>query len=242
MSGTNPKQQFQFKKFKLSQERCAMKIGTDGVLLGAWTSLNNQPSSILDIGAGTGLIALMLAQRSIATLIDAVEIDSDAYEQCVENFENSPWNDRLFCYHAAFNEFVTETEDSYDLIVCNPPYFEEVHNLGNASRKKARQARYLPLSSLLHGVSSLLAPRGEFALILPFDKENSFIEKAKSYGLFLQRITRVRGNKNAPIKRSLIHLSKKKVGIIERDLVLETSRKQYTQEYCMLTKDFYLKM
>ena len=99
---------FKFKQFTINQNRCAMKIGTDAVLLGAWTSLEANPFSILDIGAGTGVLALMMAQRSSAELIDAIEIDDAAYEQCVDNFEQSPWADRLFCYHAALDEFVED--------------------------------------------------------------------------------------------------------------------------------------
>ena len=115
---------FKFKQFTIEQDRCAMKIGTDGVLLGAWVSLKNNPFSILDIGAGTGIIALQLAQRSHAEMIDALEIDENAYEQCVDNFENSQWGDRLFCYHASLEEFVEEIEDKYDLIISNPPFFQ----------------------------------------------------------------------------------------------------------------------
>ena len=99
---------FTFKQFTINQDRCAMKVGTDGVLLGAWTPLINNPYNVLDIGAGTGLIALMIAQRCNAEQIDAIEIDEEAYEQCVENFEASPWNDRLFCYHASIDEFTEE--------------------------------------------------------------------------------------------------------------------------------------
>ncbi|MEO8774064.1 MAG: methyltransferase, partial [Gelidibacter sp.] len=121
--------QFKFKQFVINQDRCAMKIGTDSVLLGAWTSLDSNPYSILDIGAGTGVLALMLAQRSGAELIDAIEIDDAAYEQCVDNFETSPWGDRLFCYHASLEEFVDElsadetgNDEKYDLIISNPPF------------------------------------------------------------------------------------------------------------------------
>jgi tRNA1Val (adenine37-N6)-methyltransferase len=110
---------FSFKKFSIEQDRCAMKVGTDGVLLGAWTPIENNPFSILDIGTGTGIIALMLAQRSNAEQIDALEIDEEAYEQSVDNF-NSPWGDRLFCFHAGLDEFVEEPEDEYDLIISNP--------------------------------------------------------------------------------------------------------------------------
>ena len=114
---------FQFKKFSVNQDKCAMKIGTDSVLLGAWCPIDNNPFSVLDIGAGTGILSLMLAQRSNAEQIDSLEIDDDAYEQCVENFENSPWSDRLFCFHAGLDEFVDEPEDEYDLIISNPPFF-----------------------------------------------------------------------------------------------------------------------
>ena len=105
------KEPFKFKQFTVEQDRAAMKVGTDGVLLGAWTSLANQPDSILDIGAGTGLVALMLAQRSTAEIIDAVEVEDNSFEQCVGIFEASPWSDRLFCYHASFQEFYLEMEE-----------------------------------------------------------------------------------------------------------------------------------
>lgn len=102
---------FQFKQFTVQQDQCAMKIGTDGVLLGAWAPIKHDPFSILDIGTGTGIIALMLAQRSNEVQIDALEIDEKAYEQATDNFENSPWNDRLFCFHAGLDEFMEEPED-----------------------------------------------------------------------------------------------------------------------------------
>ena len=116
------KQPFQFKQFKVNQDRCAMKVGTDGVLLGAWVDINTNTKSILDIGTGTGIIALMAAQRSNVQTIDALEIDDEAYEQAVDNFENSDWGDRLFCYHASFQEFVSEIDEQYDLLISNPPF------------------------------------------------------------------------------------------------------------------------
>ena len=144
-----------------------MKVGTDGVLLGAWSPLKPGTNSILDIGAGTGLIALMLAQRSMAETIDAVEIDEDAYEQCVENFEESEWADRLFCYHAGFREFVEEMEGSYELIVSNPPFYSEAFQSSNRTRDQARQNLFLPFQILLEGVTALLAENGTFATIVP---------------------------------------------------------------------------
>jgi len=161
---------FYFKQFAVHQDRCAMKIGTDGVLIGAWTSLDNNPMSILDIGAGTGLIALMLAQRSNAETIDAIEIDEDAYEQCVENFEASPWGDRLFCYHAGLDEMVDEIEAPYDLIISNPPFYTEDVSSGNSSRDKARQNSALPFDELLASIPKLLSPTGIFSVVIPFRK------------------------------------------------------------------------
>ncbi|MGB7843961.1 MAG: methyltransferase, partial [Salinimicrobium sp.] len=160
---------FQFKHFTINQDKTAMKVGTDGVLLGAWVSLADEPYSILDIGAGTGVIALMIAQRSSAELIDALEIDEDAYEQAVENFENSEWGDRLFCYHAAFDEFVEEMqeEEKYDLIVSNPPFYSADYSSGNPKRDQARFADALPFGELLEGVSLLLSKKGKFSLIIP---------------------------------------------------------------------------
>src|SRR5690606_23546709 len=146
---TNLNKAFQFKQFTIEQDRCAMKIGTDGILLGAWVELKD-PYSILDIGAGTGVIGLMMAQRSDAGLIDAIEIDDDAYEQCVDNFENSPWNDRLFCYHASLNEFAEEMKDEekYDLIISNPPFYTEVFKGSDEVRNLARFADALPFEDL----------------------------------------------------------------------------------------------
>ena len=116
---------FNFKQFSVQQDQCAMKIGTDAVLLGAWCPIENNPFSILDIGSGTGILSLMLAQRSNAEQIDAIEIDEDAYEECVINFENSPWSDRLFCFHASLDEFIEEPEIEYDIIISNPPFYSE---------------------------------------------------------------------------------------------------------------------
>ena len=236
---------FSFKQFTLEQDRCAMKVGTDGVLLGAWTSLKNNPQTVLDIGAGTGLIALMLAQRSTADQIDAIEIDEDAYEQCVENFENSPWADRLFCYHASLDEFATEPEaEKYDLIVSNPPYFgpnEREINIPE-NRKKARFYDSLPFEDLVNYAAQLLSEVGELAVVIPFSEEEKYIAFAKANKLFPSRITRVRGTITAPIKRSLMQFAFTKQTVEENELVLEISRHQYTREFKTLVQDFYLKL
>ena len=234
---------FQFKQFSVEQDRCAMKIGTDGVLLGAWTTIENNPFSILDIGAGTGVIALMLAQRSNAEQIDALEIDEEAYEQSVDNFENSPWSDRLFCFHAGLDEFIEEPEDEYDLIVSNPPFYTDDYKSDNEQRDLARFADAMPFEDLIEAADLLLSENGTFAVIIPFKEEQNFLALAKDYELYPLKITRVKGTPTAEIKRSLLAFSRNEnVNFTIDELIIETSRHQYTPEYIELTKDFYLKM
>ena len=233
---------FRFKEFNIEQERCAMKIGTDGVLLGAWTTLEPTPETILDIGAGTGVIALMLAQRSVAGTIDAIEVDEEAYEQCVENFENSSWGDRLFCYHAGFDEFVDEMEEKYDLIVSNPPFYSENVSSGSITRDQARQNSALPFHELLEGVAQLLSDDGVFSTIIPHKQESSFLELAIGQGLHPNRITRVKGSPSSEVKRSLIDFRFHSSQTIINELVIEIERHHYTPEYIALTQDFYIKM
>ena len=234
---------FTFKQFAIEQDRCAMKIGTDGVLLGAWAPIDNHPFSILDIGTGTGIIALMLAQRSAAQQIDALEIDEAAYEQATDNFENSPWNDRLFCFHAGLDEFIEEPEEEYDLIVSNPPFYSEDYKTENESRDLARFQDAMPFEQLLEAADLLLSEHRIFTVIIPFKEEENFIALANEFELYPLKITRVKGTPTTEIKRSLLAFSRNETTDLPIDeLVIETARHVYTQEYIGLTKDFYLKM
>jgi len=219
-----------------------MKVGTDGVLLGAWCPIDNNPFSILDIGAGTGILSLMLAQRSNASQIDAIEIDGDAYEQCVENFESSPWGDRLFCFHAGLDEFLEEPEDEYDLIISNPPFYTEDYKTENEQRDLARFSDALPFEDLVEAAHLLLSENGIFAVIIPFKEEEKFITLAKDFELHPFKITRVKGTPTTEIKRSLLAFSKTQKQTLIDELIIETARHQYTEEYIDLTKDFYQKM
>lgn len=241
---------FQFKQFTVEQDRTAMKIGTDGILLGAWAKVENA-FSVLDIGAGTGVIALMIAQRTEAETVDAIELDEDAYEQCVDNFENSPWGDRLFCYHASLEEFSEEMdEEKYDLILSNPPFFQpptakdnsEEEDVVSNSRKKARFYDSLPFEELIEYASGLLSDFGSLAVIIPYSEEEKFLQLAADVNLFPNRITRVRGNKDASVKRSLLQLSFSKTEPEKNEIILEINRHEYTQEYINLVKEFYLNM
>ncbi|WP_282080983.1 tRNA1(Val) (adenine(37)-N6)-methyltransferase [Aquimarina algiphila] len=233
---------FKFKEFTLHQDRCAMKVGTDGVLLGAWVPIDGAVDSILDIGTGTGVIALMSAQRSNAEVIDALEIDAGAYEQAVENFEASSWGDRLFCYHASFQEFMAEIDDQYDLLISNPPFYREDYKTSDTKRDMARFEDALPFEHLLVGASKLLSDQGKFAVIVPYKEEERIIDLASQVTLFPLKITRVKGTLTSEVKRSLLLFDREKKTPEIDELIIENARHEYTKSYIDLTKDFYLKM
>jgi tRNA1Val (adenine37-N6)-methyltransferase len=234
---------FKFKQFSVQQDRCAMKIGTDAVLLGAWCPIDNNPFSVLDIGAGTGILSLMLAQRSNAEQIDSLEIDEEAYEQCVENFENSTWSDRLFCFHAGLDEFVDEPEDEYDIIISNPPFYSEDYKTDSSQRDLARFQDALPFEDLIEATDLLLSENGIFAVIIPYKEEERFIDLCAEVELFPVKVTRIKGSHTTPIVRSLLAFKRYELSVLTADeLVIEISRHEYTDDYINLTKDFYLKM
>ena len=235
---------FHFKEFTVQQDKTAMKIGTDAVLLGAWC-FAEFPDTILDVGAGTGIISLQLAQRFDAETIDAVELDENAYEQTVENFEQSDWADRLYCYNASFQEFadeIAEEEENYDLIVSNPPFYTDEFETENESRNKARFTSSLSFEELIVGVAKILSEKGKFCVIIPFKEEGDFIDLATKNQFFLNRVCHVKGNPTSEVKRSLLEFSFQESAIKKEELTIEIERHQYTEAYINLTKDFYLKM
>ena len=234
---------FYFKQFTVQDEKTAMKIGTDAVLLGAWCPIDNNPKTILDIGTGTGILSLMLAQRSASEQIDAIEIDENAYEECVENFENSPWPDRLFCFHVGLDEFVEEPEEEYDLIICNPPFYAEDFKSKNESRDLARFQDAMPFEDLIEAADLLLSENGIFSVIIPFKEEGNFIDLCAEVELFPTKITRVKGSDKTAIVRSLLAFKRFELSVLDTDeLIIEINRHEYTNDYINLTKDFYLKM
>jgi tRNA1Val (adenine37-N6)-methyltransferase len=205
--------------------------------------LDHKPFSVLDIGTGTGVIALMLAQRSAAEQIDAIEIEEEAYEQAVDNFENSPWSDRLFCFHAGLDEFMEEPEDEYDLIVSNPPFYSEDFKTNNEQRDLARFQEAMPFEDLVEAADLLLSENGVFAVIIPFKEEARFIDLCASFELYPVRVTRVKGTPDTAVIRSLLAFKRYELSTLTADeLVIETARHQYTEDYIALTQDFYLKM
>ena len=230
---------FRFKQFQITQNRAAAKVGTDAVLLGAWTPIINEPKRILDIGAGTGVISLMMAQRTQNAEITAVEIDLEAFREAKLNFEASPWGNRLNCLKS---DIKTVFFSSYfDLIVSNPPFYTEKTFAPNNRRNVARNTSNLNFSDLIEKVNSLLSPEGVFSVIIPFKEEKTLCELAEKNNLFPIKKTHVRGNENAPIKRSLIAFGREQKKSIPKELIIEVERHIYTQEYKELAKDFYLK-
>lgn len=230
---------FRFKQFEIFQDKTAMKVGTDGVLLGAWSNLYSG-NRILDIGTGTGLISLMLAQRFSEAIIDAIELDEDAYVQAKENALNSIFFNKITIYHTALQNY--QPSFKYDLIVSNPPFFVVNDRIDFNARKQARQQETLTFDELLEKSSLLLNDKGRAAFIIPFDLEKDFIEIGEKYKLYPSKILNIRGNQNVAFKRSIIELSFEKLTPETEELVIEEDRHQYTEEYIHLTKDFYLKM
>lgn len=229
---------FKFKQFSLSQQKSAMKIGTDGVLLGAWSSAQN-PKSILDVGSGTGLIGLMLAQRFKEAEITGIDNDPDAFEETKFNYANSPFSERCSVVFSSLQNF--ETTKKFDLIVSNPPFFIPTHSDGS-SRSRARQQSELNFEDLIEGCHQLMNINSRCAFIIPFEGEKKLTEIAENFSLYPEKICRVKGNQTAKYKRSLIQFSAEKSEIKSEELIIEISRNIYTPDYIYLTKDFYLKM
>lgn len=233
---------FRFKKFTVYHDKCAMKVGTDAVLLGAWAD-TSFCRNILDIGTGTGIIALMLAQRSQAT-VEAIDIDKEACVQATENAAASPYTERIKVVHASCADFAASNQQKrYDLIVSNPPYFINSLKCPDNKRTVARHTDTLLLSDLIRKAQTLLSPSGRIALVLPYERQEEVKALASANHLYICRQTDVIPIHGAAPKRLLVELSATKENIKNRDaLIIEEARHQYTPEYIALTKEFYLKM
>ena len=234
---------FAFKQFKINQDRAAMKVGTDGVLLGAWVDVEDAVD-VLDIGAGTGLIALMMAQRNSMLNIDAIDIDSNACEQAKENIEASPWSGRVIVHNISLEHFVKSSSLRYDLIVCNPPYFTNSKRSIDESRRIARHTDELTLDDLFRFSSPLITDRGKLGIVYPYADFDRAVSEAKDWGLFPEKVTFVRPTADKEYVRVLIIFSKDdKVGFSENELVIETDQRHfYTEEFKSLVRDFYLQL
>jgi len=231
---------FRFRQFTVHQDKCAMKVGTDAVLLGSWLQPESA-SRILDIGTGTGLIALMLAQRSIAD-IDAIDIDGGAYSQAKENFRISPWFNRLYIHQESLQNFASNCEKRYELIVSNPPYFHHASKPPEESRSTARHNETLPYIELIDGVKKLLTDDGVFGVILPFKEGMEFMDLAQSHGLFCHRLARVKTVADKPEKRLLMEFNQHFGLLNEEEIVIQDDDHSFSNQYVELTRDYYIQL
>ncbi len=238
---TEKENTFKFKQFSINQENCAMKIGTDGVLLGAWFDAANA-SKILDIGTGTGVIAIMSAQRNQVAKVHAVEIEEKAYEQSKQNMAASAWNDRLEVFHKSIQDYCKSCSDKYDVILSNPPFFSGGTLSVSNERNDFRHTIKLPNGDLLRAAQTLLAPAGKFCVILPFMEGLRFKERAASYKLFCTRMTKVKSVAGGRTERVLLQFELTDKPLVEDKLTIAVKERDFTDEYVNLTKDFYLKM
>ncbi len=232
-------QEFVFKQFKIHQDKCAMKVGTDAVLLGAWVNASTA-KTILDIGTGTGIISLMLAQKSDA-IIDAIDIDTNAYMQAMENITDCKWKNRIHVHHISIQQYTLDCKHKYDLIVSNPPYFVDSSKSSEEARSKARHTDQLPFADLLNGVLNLLDPLGSFYVILPTKESQLFREMAEAQNLFVTKLTRVITRTDKPEKRLLMKFEFCQKLLEEDSITIEKDeRHSYTDQYKELTKDYYI--
>ncbi len=246
-----PKDSFRFKQFVIQQDRCAMKVGTDGVLLGAWADVSKHSSepraklSILDIGTGTGIISLMLAQRAsereMDFHIDAIEIDEAAAAQAQENVNASAWAQHIHIFPVSLQDFAqTETAGTYDMIVCNPPFYNATLKPDDASRAIARHKDSLPISEIAHFAKEKLSCNGRLALIYPSDYDSEVITAAILCGLHPIRNCDVLTIAGKPCKRRMTEFSTGKQPLQREQLVIRDANNKYTDEYHTLTERFYL--
>lgn len=234
------KRPFQFKQFSIFHDQCAMKVGTDGVLLGAWADVQND-NHILDIGTGSGLIAIMLAQRNSKAMIHGIEIDPKASAQAINNANNAPWNERISIENTALQNY--STDQLFDHIITNPPYFKKGTETPTTERNNARQQLTLSFKDIIAHSISLLNKNGKLSLILPTEESREFISIADEFNLRLSRRLNVRPKKDKKIERVCMEFSLKEKKNVTTELIIQhEERNDWTDEYIQLTGDFYLKM
>lgn len=231
---------FKFKQFTIHQEKTAMKVGVDGVLLGAWVDVGHA-QNILDIGTGTGLLSLMLAQKSLAK-ITALEIEKGAFIQAKENIGLCRWGNRIEIINCSIQEYIENTSEKFELIVCNPPFFSDSLNSKNDQRNLARHDESLPLKDLLASVAKLMSEHGRFYMIYPFDRREELIKAGENYQLYPNSLLNIKGTVLKEPNRLIAEFVAKKSSCVEHELVVrDIETNDYTYEYKQLTKDYYLK-
>lgn len=230
---------FRFRQFTISHQRSTLKVGTDALLLGALASLSGNEKLILDVGAGCGVIALMLAQRSPA-VIDAIEIDVQSALEAGSNFKRSPWSNRLKSISTSFQDYSVSCNNQYDLIVSNPPFFQNCLLPQEKKSSLAKHNQQLGFDEFLSCSSRLLSADGTLTLILPVAESEVFTGKAEEYGLFLYRVTEIIPIENKKANRKVLHFSKKiSAAQVHQEITLREKDGKFSEEYKTLTRDFH---
>lgn len=237
-----PNHYFRFKQFTVRQDQCAMKVCTDACLFGAWIACNSQliVHDLLDVGAGTGLLSLMYAQKNPSATIDAVEIDAAAAKQAKENFNDSPWKERLHLHHCPIQEFTPPVK--YDIIISNPPFFENDLKSDDVKRNLALHCSALSFDGLLNAAGALLKGDGLFAVLLPYHRAGEFIKAAAATGFFLQQRIDVKQSVKHNYFRSILFFSKTPQTFTVGEIIIVNEHGEYTAKFVALLKDYYLKL
>ena len=234
---------FRFQQFTIEQSRSAMRVSTDSVLLGAWGDVGCDACRLLDVGTGTGVIALMAAQRNVSATIDAVEIDARSAADAAVNFSASPWSKRMKLHVEAFADFCSERHVSYRYILSNPPFFGAGVRPPDVARQKARHADSLPADELFRGAAPLLEPEGRLSLIVPYARTEHYVAAAARCGLFAERRCSVSSVAQTPPTRMMLSFgAQPRPCQLEQLDIMEANRSEYTARYRELVKDFYLNL
>ena len=241
--GKSKNRKMEFKRFTVHDDRCAMKIGTDAVLLGTLSDHPN-PQRIVDVGTGCGIVALMLAQRFPKASVDAVELNPEAASQAIENFSCSPFSDRLTCIQSSFQDWASSCSDKYDLIVCNPPYYDGTSKSPDEARNMARHQDHLPTQEFLQGAMSLLNEGGRVVVVWPVNREEEFVDACGHSGLIYNGSHKVKATEDHQPIRLIAVCSKSVEKYLDNTITLESGvgdNREFTPEYLELVREFFLK-
>ncbi|MDX2189832.1 MAG: methyltransferase [Bacteroidota bacterium] len=231
---------FSFKQFTINQGKCAMKVCTDSCLFGAMVEVDDKVKYILDIGTGTGLLALMLAQKTAYCNIQAIEIEQNAANQAIENINNSPWKDRIKTLHISLQEFVNQSDNLFDLIICNPPFFEKNLKSENKKENLAKHNDSLTFEELITGVNVLMANEGVFWILLPPYEMEQFVRKANNNKLFLNKSIYISNRKQEKPFRIISKFQKISKPIPDNSIVIYNSDNTLTSDFIKFLKEYYL--
>lgn len=241
-----PNDYFLFKQFLIKQDKCAMKVCTDACLFGAWVAEKIKNSKVkiqnaLDVGSGTGLLSLMLAQKNLNAIIDAIEIDEAAAQQARENFEVSPWKERLHVFRSSIQQYAKTANKEYDVVICNPPFYENNLKSDDKKRNVALHSAELKFEELVTIANKLLNDNGNFFILLPYFNTKSFLQLTESKFALKEKIL-VKQTPQHNYFRSILWMTKQAVEPAEKEIIIMGSNGEYSDVFKELLKDYYLKL